>query len=77
VNPDHLLKKRSVYDVDFQDIRGQYQARRAMEVAVAGGHNIMMLYAVLYFDLFVFQIGSLHDRKNEKGRPVKRPFCIG
>jgi magnesium chelatase family protein len=43
VNPDQLLKKRSVYDVDFQDVRGQYQARRAMEVAVAGGHNIILI----------------------------------
>jgi magnesium chelatase family protein len=36
VNPDQLLKKRSVYDVDFQDIRGQYQARRAMEIRRCG-----------------------------------------
>jgi predicted ATPase with chaperone activity len=41
VNPDQLLKKRSVYDVDFQDVRRQYQARRVMEVAVAGVHNII------------------------------------
>src|SRR5512143_3299289 len=30
------------YPVDFSEIRGQEQARRAMEVSAAGGHNIIM-----------------------------------
>ncbi|MEJ2110233.1 MAG: magnesium chelatase domain-containing protein, partial [Acidobacteriota bacterium] len=33
----------SRYDADLQDVRGQYQARRALEVAVAGGHNILFI----------------------------------
>ncbi|MCR5553732.1 MAG: YifB family Mg chelatase-like AAA ATPase [bacterium] len=28
---------------DFSRVRGQYQAKRAMEIAVAGGHNILMV----------------------------------
>jgi magnesium chelatase family protein len=30
-------------DYDFRDVQGQDQAKRAMEIAAAGGHNILML----------------------------------
>jgi magnesium chelatase family protein len=29
-------------DLDMQDVRGQYQARRALEIAAAGAHNLIM-----------------------------------
>jgi len=31
------------YDVDFSDVRGQENVKRALEVAAAGGHNIIMV----------------------------------
>ena len=37
-----LLPSRS-FDVDFLEIRGQQHAKRALEVASAGGHNVLMI----------------------------------
>ena len=30
-------------DLDFADVRGQYKVRRAVEIAAAGGHNMIMV----------------------------------
>ena len=30
-------------DVDFSDVRGQFKVRRAVEIAAAGGHNMLMI----------------------------------
>jgi len=30
-------------EYDYRDVKGQYHARRALEVAVAGGHNLIMI----------------------------------
>lgn len=32
-----------VYDVDFGDVKGQAHVKRSLEVAAAGGHNIIMI----------------------------------
>ncbi len=38
-----LFQRLAVYDVDYSDVRGQETAKRALTVAAAGAHNLLML----------------------------------
>jgi magnesium chelatase family protein len=38
-----IFQENRQYDIDFNEIKGQRQALRALEIAAAGGHNILMI----------------------------------
>ena len=48
IRPERLdreafFRSRQTYPIDFNEVKGQAHAKRALEVAMAGGHNMLML----------------------------------
>ncbi len=53
-----IFENYSQYDIDFSEVKGQHNVKRALEIAAAGGHNVLM-------------IGGPGSRKNYDGKKSK------
>ena len=52
-----MIYNKEKYDLDFSEVKGQENIKRALEIAAAGGHNCLL-------------IGSPGARKNNDGEKI-------
>ncbi len=43
INPERAWAKNISYDIDFSDVKGHSHIKRGLEIAAAGGHNVLMV----------------------------------
>ena len=43
VDPHSFFRVASAPEEDFAEVRGQFHAKRALEIAAAGGHNVLLV----------------------------------
>ena len=57
INIQNTFNNKEKYDLDFSEVQGQENIKRALEIAAAGGHNCLL-------------IGSPGARKNNDGEKI-------